>query len=148
MSELNKSPLQSIYSEAAFAAAQNGAACWSRAFAKMSEGMMAAAKAQAALASEAFKTEQNGWLKPMSFENAAEVTQEWLSSHKARQDALLRGIRKINDDLAVCFFSAADEMVDGLKLKNGGAEPAAKIEHVKPVPPAAVAPADKKPVAA
>jgi hypothetical protein len=47
MSETSKSPLQTVRQEAAIAAAQNGAAGWSRAISRLSEGLMAAAKAAA-----------------------------------------------------------------------------------------------------
>lgn len=105
---------------------------------------MAAAKAQAALASEAFKPEPNGWLKPITADNAAEVAHEWLARNKARQDTLLHGFRQINDDLAACFFTAAEDLAEGLKFKSS--ESAASA--AKPAGSKAAAPSGKAAVAA
>jgi hypothetical protein len=146
MSEPSRASFQAIRPEAAFAAAQNGAACWSRAFSHLTEGFMAAAKAQAAMASEVFKVEPNGWLKPITPDNASGITHEWLARNKARQDALLHGIRQINDDLSACFFAVADDLADGLNFENGKSEAPAAV--AKPASSKAASPAEKKDVAA
>ena len=122
MSEVRNVKFPAIRPEAAFVAAQNSAACWSRAFSHLTEGLMAAAKTQAALASEVFKVEPNGWLKPATSGNAAEITHEWLASHRARQEKLLHGFRQINDDLTACLFTAANDLADGLNFENAKAE--------------------------
>ncbi|SHE55977.1 hypothetical protein SAMN02746095_00785 [Acidocella aminolytica 101 = DSM 11237] len=120
------------YSNAVFETAQSRTANMSRAFSHLSEGMAAAAKAQAALVSEVFKSEPNLWLKPVSRENAASVTHEWLASHKARQEKVLHGIREINDTLMACFFSVADELIDCMDVnKNEPETSGAKVEHIK-----------------
>lgn len=119
-----------FHHEAAFAASQHATECWSRAFSHLSEGLMTAAKAQTALATEVFKSEPNGWLRPITPDNAAEVTHEWLASRRARRDILLHGIRQIRDDLTACFFTVAEELTEGLNFKNG------KVDGPGPVPAA------------
>lgn len=142
MSEPSTASLQAIRPEAALAAAQNGAACWSRAVSHLTEGFMAAAKAQAALAGDVFKTEPNGWFKPVTPDNAFDITHEWLARNKARQDTLLHGIRQINDDLSACFFTVAEDLVDGLNFKNGKTE--TSVAGAKSAMPKTAAPAEKR----
>lgn len=142
MSEPTTSPIQAIRPEAAFAAVQNGAACWSRAFSHLTEGVMTAAKAQAALAREILKPEPDGWLKPITPENAVQITHEWLARNKARRETLLHGFRQINDDLTACCFMVADDLAEGLSFKNGHSE--APAEVAKPAGTKAAAPAERK----
>ena len=145
MSEPNTASLQTMRPEAAFAAAQNGAACWSRAFSHLTEGFMAAAKAQATLASEVFKAEPEGWFKLITPNNAGEITHEWLAKNKTRQDKFLHGVRQINDDLSSCFFTVAKDLADGLNFKNGKADTGAAV--VKPAGTKAAAASEKSTVA-
>lgn len=130
MSEMSKTPLQAIRPEAAIAAVQNGAACWSHAVSRLSEGFLVAAKAEAALASQVFKPDPNGSFKPLTPNNASEVMREWLTNSKARQDILLQGLRQINDDLMACYFAAAEDLAEGFNFKNSNAEkPGQKSGH-------------------
>lgn len=146
MSETSKKPQQAIGPEAALAAVQNGAACWSRAFSHLTEGFVTAAKAQVALASQVFASEPNGWFQPITSDTAGDVMGHWLASNKAKQEVLLQGFRRINDDLTSCFFAAAEDLVEGLNSKISKTETSATV--AKPVSPKAAPAAEKKTVAA
>jgi hypothetical protein len=146
MSEMSKNPLQAIRPDVALAAAQNGAACWSRAFSHLTEGFMTAAKAQATLASQVFTAEPNGSFRPITPDIASDLTREWLAGNKAKQDVLLQGFRRINDDLTACFFAAAEDLTEGLNVKTSKLKsPAAAT---KPESQEAASAAEKKTTAA
>lgn len=147
MSETTKPPSQVIRPETALAVAQNGAASWSRAFSHLTEGFLSAARAQAELTHQVFATEPTNWLRPVTPDNASEVTRQWLSSSKAKRDALLKGYRQISDDLTASFFAAADDLAEGLNFnKNSKSENLANA--TKADSPKATAPMEKRAAAA
>ena len=146
MSGPSTTSFQAIHPELAFVAVRNGTACWSRAFSHLNEGIMATAKAQAAMMREVFKVEPNGWLKPITLDNASDITHEWLARNKAWQDAVMLAIRQINDDLSACLFTVADDLADGLNFMNDKSNASNSV--AKSVTQKAVAPTEKKVAAA
>ena len=138
MSETTKASLQVIRPEAALAAAQNSAACWSRAISRLAEGFMSAAKMQTELTYQMFATtELTNWLLAVTPDTANEVTHQWFASKKAKRDVLLNGYLQINDDLTASFYAAANDLAEGLNFtknsKSESPDTATKADSLKAI---------------
>jgi hypothetical protein len=125
--------------ELPMAAAQNGLACWSRAWTQVAHGFMSAGLAQFDLARAIYAVAPLDLTKVEPDHRARTAGREWVHGAHARFDTAVTGYRRINDELAATLFSASESLMQGLPDLSYG--DTAKVQ-------APVAPATKQKVAA
>jgi hypothetical protein len=117
--------------ETPIAAAQNGLACWSRAWAQVAHGFMAAGLAQIELARAVYAVAPIDPANVLPNHDARAAGREWVHGAHARFETAVNGYRRINDELAATLFSAAEGLIEGLPDETHDAAAAAPVSRKK-----------------
>ncbi len=117
MSELHTTMPVSFAPERVFALAQRNMARWSRAYAEIARGVMAAEIAQIDLVRA--MVDAVNWPGAVPGTNPQAASRDALDAAKARLETTTRGFRRINDALTESLFAAATTLVEDIGAELG-----------------------------
>jgi hypothetical protein len=100
--------------ETTIAAAQNGLACWARAWTQVAHGFMSAGMAQIELARTVCSIAPVDWTNTIPNHGLRAAGREGVHAAHTRFDTVLHGYGRITGELAANLFSAAESLVEGL----------------------------------
>ncbi len=116
MSNTQDSSLPVSRVEASLANAQEGIACWSRAYTQVAQGLMNAGLAQLNLATSMCAVPPSEWERVVRPTTSHEALHRSVHTAQSRLITALKAYRQINDTFASELFAAADSLLEGMPL--------------------------------